>query len=31
MLFAVKIVSPAQFKHWIKTQQALQNAPGGTQ
>jgi cytochrome c oxidase subunit 2 len=31
MLFAVKIVSPAQFKHWIKTQQALQNASGGTQ
>jgi heme/copper-type cytochrome/quinol oxidase subunit 2 len=27
----VKIVSPAQFKHWIKTQQALQNASEGTQ
>jgi heme/copper-type cytochrome/quinol oxidase subunit 2 len=31
MLFTVKIVTPAQFKHWIKTQQMLQDAAGGTQ
>lgn len=31
MLFTVKIVTLAQFKHWIKTQQTLQNASGGTQ
>jgi cytochrome c oxidase subunit 2 len=31
MLFTVKIVTPPQFKHWIKTQQMLQNAAGGTQ
>jgi cytochrome c oxidase subunit 2 len=31
MLFTVKIVTPAQFKQWIKTQQMLQNASGGTQ
>jgi cytochrome c oxidase subunit 2 len=31
MLLTVKIVTPAQFKHWIKTQQALQKVSGGAQ
>jgi cytochrome c oxidase subunit 2 len=31
MLFTVKIVTPAQFKQWIRTQQAQQNASGGAQ
>jgi hypothetical protein len=30
-LFTVKIVTPAQFTHWIKTQQALQDSAGGAQ
>jgi cytochrome c oxidase subunit II len=31
MLFRIKIVTPAQFTAWIKTQQKLQNASGGAQ
>jgi len=31
MLFTVKIVTPAQFQQWIKSQQAQQNATGGAQ
>jgi len=31
MLFTLKIVTPQQFRQWITTQQALQNAPGGAQ
>lgn len=31
MLFRVKIVTPAQFKQWIKTQQAQQTSAGGVQ
>jgi cytochrome c oxidase subunit II len=31
MLFTVKVVTPAQFTHWTKTQQALQDASGGAQ
>jgi len=31
MLFRVKIVTPAQFRKWITTQQALQTAHGGAQ
>ena len=31
MLFRVKIVTPAQFRQWITTQQALQTAHGGAQ
>jgi cytochrome c oxidase subunit 2 len=31
MLFRVKIVTPAQFRTWITTQQALQTASGGAQ
>jgi cytochrome c oxidase subunit 2 len=31
MLFTVKIVTPAQFQSWVKTQQAQQNASGGAQ
>ena len=31
MLFRVKVVSAAQFRQWIKAQQAQQNAAGGVQ
>jgi cytochrome c oxidase subunit II len=31
MLFTLKIVTPQQFRQWITTQQALQNASGGAQ
>jgi cytochrome c oxidase subunit 2 len=31
MLFRVKIVTPAQFGQWIRTQQALQQRSGGAQ
>ena len=31
MLFTVKIVTPAQFKKWVTTQQALQTASGSVQ
>jgi len=31
MLFTVKIVTPAQFKKWVTSQQALQTASGGVQ
>ena len=31
MLFRFKIVTPAQFHHWIHAQQALQTASGGAQ
>jgi cytochrome c oxidase subunit 2 len=31
MLFRVKIVTPAEFRQWISTQQAQQSASGGTQ
>jgi len=31
MLFTVKIVTPAQFRKWIASQQALQTASGGAQ
>jgi heme/copper-type cytochrome/quinol oxidase subunit 2 len=31
MLFTLKIVTPQQFRQWITTQQAMQNASGGAQ
>jgi cytochrome c oxidase subunit II len=31
MLFRIKIVTPAQFRTWIHTQQALQSSSGGAQ